>query len=233
MIIESILQHYTKEEKDREWSNGLRGSSAGKCARAIAYQVHGYEAEPLSARARMVFRMGDLVEQDMLNACKASGVELTNLQEEVSVIIDDVEIKGHIDAQIGSVLVDFKSTNTFRFRECKKGNVDDSYKAQMHFYMKAKGLTDALIVYYDKNTSQVCECRVEWDDAIWNQVEQRFKAVINSTKENLPDREYSLTSKGALPWQCQYCSFNKHCWKNQETTIVNGKPVTTVKGEVK
>lgn len=231
MIIESILQHFTKEEKDRDWSKGLRGSSAGKCARAIAYQIHGYEAEPLSARARMVFRMGDLVEQDLVNACLSSGVDLVNQQEEVSLIIDGVEIKGHIDGQIGSTIIDFKSTNTFRFRECKKGTVDDSYKAQMHFYMKAKGLKNALIVYYDKNTSQVCECPVDWDDAIWNQVEQRFKAVINSTKESLPGREYKLTSKGTLPWQCSYCAYNKHCWPNQETSLVNGKPVTTVKGE--
>lgn len=229
MIIEHILQHFSKEEENREWSTGLRGSAAGKCARAIAYQVHGYTAEPLSARARMVFRMGDLVEQDMIDACLASGVELTNLQEEVELTIDGTRITGHIDAQLDDIIVDFKSINTMRFKQADKGIIDDSYVAQMHFYMKAKGLTKALVVYYDKNVSAVCEVKVRFDEAIWNQVEQRFKSVIHSTPDELPSREYGLTSKGTLPWQCSYCAYNKHCWPEQQTDFVKGKPVTTIK----
>lgn len=234
MLIEHIKQHWNKHEEARSWSNGLRASSSGKCARAIAYQYHGYDAEPLNWRARLVFRLGDIIESDLVGVARLYG--LTDEQKECSITIDGVEIKGHVDGILGDTVVDFKSTTTFGFKKAKgnptKGVKEDvgDYLFTMHFYMKALSLEKALLVYYCKEQSDLHEVSLKYDPKIWDMVEERFRKVILSKKDSLPDREFFPNEKGALPWQCSYCSFNRQCWPEYSLAFDGaGKPHLYVK----
>lgn len=227
MLIEKIKEHWNQYKETRGPDNGLRASNSGKCARSIAYKYHGFEGAPLNWRARLVFGLGDMVEKQCVDVMKNYG--LTDMQKECSVTIDGVEIKGHIDGLFQGLVVDFKSTTTFGFKNAKKGDVGD-YLHTMHFYMKALGLKQALLVYYCKEQSDLCEVLVNWDDTAWAQVEERFRKVLKSTKENLPAREYGPNAKGALPWNCTYCAFTKNCWPNYTLSFSDaGKPVMTVR----
>jgi hypothetical protein len=63
---------------------------------------------------------------------------------------------------------------------------------------------------------------------IWNEVENRFLSVIKSTPDNLPDREFRENEKGALPWQCSYCSFVGHCYPDYSLSFdKDNKPILT------
>lgn len=252
MLIESIREHYDKTEKEREWSNPLRCSSSGKCVRALAYQLFGYTPEPLNFRARMVFRLGDLIESDLVDACmqcypnfkagkeyiKYVGGDLYKAYEqfEVTLKVAGLDITGHLDGYIEKdgkpdVLVDFKSMAKFGFDRAEKGEVDEGYLAQAHCYMKAMGCTKFLFVCYCKDTSALCEVPIKWSDAEWKKVENRFKKLAKATKDELPEREHGVTDKGTLPWQCSYCNFNKHCWPEAKLEFTkHGKPVFRIGG---
>ncbi|MDI6726644.1 MAG: PD-(D/E)XK nuclease family protein [Smithellaceae bacterium] len=221
MLIEQILAHYNREEKDREWANPLRGSNAGKCQRAMAYQLHGFPALPLRARARLVFRLGDLIEKDLTEIAVLYG--LTRMQEEVSVEIAGQRITGHIDGVINETVVDFKSCTTYRVKEARRGQV--AYNEQMQFYMKATGLQTALVVYYVKEDSELYEQLIHFDPQVWEQIEARFTRVMQSTPENLPDREYGPDEKGRLRYPCSYCNWVNLCHEGYDLSFDGkGKP---------
>lgn len=177
----------------------------------------------------MVFDLGDTIEDQLVKVAVQYG--LKDLQKECSVTIDGVVIGGTIDGILDDMIVDFKSTTTHSIKAAMRGDVG-SYDRQMHFYMKALGFSKALLVYYCKETSNLHEVLIHWDDNIWNEVEERFRKVIRSTKENLPDREYGPGKTGRLPWQCSYCAYVETCWPDVKLNFDDaGKPQLFVKKE--
>lgn len=230
MIIEKIKKHLddlSKSEK-RENKNLLRASSSGKCTRAIAYSYHGFEGTSLNWRAQLVFKIGHHTEADLQEIAKLYGLD--DFQKECSIKINDVEIIGHVDGIWDKThVVDFKTTTTYGFKEAKKGIVGD-YLYQMNFYMKALGLKHAILVYYCKETSDLHEVHLDFDELAWGRIKTKFEKVLSSTKESLPAKDYAPNEKGVLPWQCSYCSFNKHCFPDFELTFNDsGKPQLTKK----
>lgn len=65
MIIERVLRDLDTPDDRHQGGNPLRGSRLGRCARQSAYMLwpDAYPPEPLSARAKLVFRFGDLIHE--------------------------------------------------------------------------------------------------------------------------------------------------------------------------
>lgn len=223
MLIEKIKSQLDAVPPRPSSKGTLRASSSGKCTKAIAYSYHGFEELPTRWRGKLVFKMGDHTESDLVEY--ASKVGLTDMQKECSAVINGVEIFGHIDGIFNNThVVDFKSTTTFGFKDAKKGDVG-AYLYQVTFYMHALGLSKALLVYYCKETSDLCEVEITYSSTIWNQIVERFTKVINSSPDDLPDRDYEANAKGILPWQCSYCSFVNLCRPDYHLTFnEKGKP---------
>lgn len=231
MLVEQILYLIEKEEKSKTKSSPLRMSASGHCTRQIAYAYHGFEAEPLAPRAIMVFRLGDKIEteiKDLLIKYPPENYEITTSNDEISFEIDGHKILGHVDGIIKSpiqAILEIKSVNTLRFKSLDREGIPSDYIYQATAYMKATGLDKTLFIFYNKDTSHMKELELAYDPSIWKVIEDRFRRVINSNKDNLPDQDYGPSSLGKLPWQCSYCSFNKHCWPNADLTFdKQGKP---------
>lgn len=232
MLIEKIKNHLNNQQ-DNYKSNGLRASNSGKCTRQLAYLYHGFEGQKLNWRARLVFKLGHQIEADLVDIAQHYG--LTDMQRECSLEIAGKAISGHIDGILnGDTIVDFKSCTTYSMKAAKKGDVGD-YVYQMNFYMHALGLKQALLVYYCKETSALHEVILKYDPLIVNQIIEKFTKVIQSAKDNLPDRDYGPTKTGLLPWQCSYCSYVTQCYENTVMEFTpDGKPqifINKQKGE--
>lgn len=227
------INKYLTDLPSRPESKALRGSSAGSCGRALGYTRHGAPGEKLSSRTHLVFELGNTIETQLMQYAVPLG--LTDAQKEVSMTINGEEIKGHIDGLFKDELgeqwvIDFKSINTLGFKRAAGGFQNDKYVAQLHFYMKALGLNKSMLVYYNKDTSHLCEQSVFWDETVWQKIENRFREVINSTPENLPGREYEPNEKGIFPFQCSYCPHSKICWPDAEVVFdKNYKPIMKLK----
>jgi len=65
MIVNELWDAMKKEEKQRIWSNPVRLSGTGKCPQAIAFQLLGFEKEPLEPRVKLLFRVGDHTEAEV------------------------------------------------------------------------------------------------------------------------------------------------------------------------
>ena len=243
MIVEAILKAAEAHGASRSESYPLRLSNAGTCARKIAYQLHRIPGEPLSARSVLVFQLGDITEAALREWAKKGSVEIGSPQLEVSMSVNGTGITGHLDGTILSEgaqhVIDFKSISTRGMDRVKMDGPPYEASCQVNAYMEAADLkTWALLVYYDKNTSHLYECTVEYDPVIVKQIRSRFKRVIDSTVDSLPERAHELvmemvrrkpTGQWILPWQCSYCAWKRPCWGVKEPEYgVGGRPVWVV-----
>lgn len=235
MIIEYILSGISKEEESRERTSPLRMSSSGKCARAVAYQLHGYEAEALNSRANMVFRLGHTIESEVKALIEkyCSHLKITYPKDTITYEVDGKTIVGHIDGLVNNdTVLEVKSINGMRFKMLDREGIPSDYKAQACSYMKALNVKKALFIFYCKDTSHLKEMEYEFDPFLWEKIYNRFSSVVQSTKENLPEREY-LPNKGKLLWNCSYCSYNKHCYPEAKLEFdKNNKPQYLIKEAV-
>lgn len=65
MLVDRVLSDLDLPDAEDMTGNALRGSNLGRCARQLAYRMFkdAYPPEPLPARARLVFRFGDMIHE--------------------------------------------------------------------------------------------------------------------------------------------------------------------------
>ncbi|MEN6414404.1 MAG: hypothetical protein ABFC84_16830 [Veillonellales bacterium] len=217
-------------EEGRETKGKLYLSSIGKCPRQLAYAYHGFEkkGKEIDSRAKIVFWTGDLVEMTVTNLAKLAGVNLlaTGLQQiTVDFPVNGTVVKGHPDGLVlnGNLyLLEVKSMSGYGFEKFEKGEVEESYLAQVNCYLDALHLNEAIMVALNKESGVLAEKRIVKDMAVVERCKKNAEAVLHSTPENLPPapKEYDRNDKGFYPWQCLYCAYWGHCRTNAEKVLV-------------
>lgn len=216
----AFQRQFMAKGEDRAGSVSL--SQAGKCARQIAYNYHGYEknGKEIDGRARMIFFQGDLVELTLMTLAKLAGCPIVGTglnQINITLDVNGVLINGHPDGfLIGSDmtrLVECKSMASYAFDRFENGEVDDSYAAQINAYLEATNLDECVLVAMNKDNGIVKETVIYRDPILINKIKDNLNKVLISTKEALPDQpiELNADAKGMYPWNCLYCSYWKTC----------------------
>lgn len=251
MLVEAVRKYYEEEALKRVREPFLRPSLVGHCARQVWYQLRGYSAEPLNYNTLLKFRLGDLIESDLVDACvkcypdfkagepipRVVGGDIYQAYKQFEVTIGvgpGVSIVGHIDGYIEKkgkpyCIVDFKSAAAQSFDAVERtGDVGEGYVAQAHCYMKGMGVDRFLFVYYNKNLSTLTEIPVKWNQATWDKLAAKILMLANPNAVT-PPREHEPNQKGYLPWQCGYCSYRQHCWPEAKMEFSkSGKPMFKV-----
>ena len=212
----------------------LRLSSSGKCPRQLAYGVfHPDEREELSARALNVFIHGDLLHEKERNLIKQV-TYLTDVEKRVEFEVrPGLTVVGHIDGKIfinkKPMILDIKSINTRGFKEAVEGQPRPEYIAQVNGYMEAEDVDSAVLWMYNKDTSHRAALIIERDEAVIQEIRERFISVADATADALPGRMYEpqleirkgkTTGREYLPWQCGYCPFVERCWGGEGFELV-------------
>src|SRR5882724_7302746 len=65
MLIDRVLADLDLPDPEERTGNAIRGSRLGRCARQSAYMLwpDAFPADPLPARAKLVFRFGDMIHE--------------------------------------------------------------------------------------------------------------------------------------------------------------------------
>lgn len=242
-VLEAVNQHLVGKNAERKGASPVRLSASGSCARKLAYGLHYPEqASELSHRALSVFALGHTLhdqERELIRkvAILHSEEWLVRLPIEVDGRV--VEVEGHLDGIVemadGPALIDIKTMSRAGFEQTQRDGVSYEYRAQLNAYMEATGIRRAYLWAYCKDTSHRTVFAVRYDPALVEEVKERFRRVLRSSPEALPEREFTPQAeirKGQpsgreyLPWQCSYCSYNESCWAGTGfvKVIENGKP---------
>lgn len=223
---------FKRQFMNNEKSNNvgkLRLSSAGRCARQLAYAYHGFEekGKTMDARSKLIFWTGDLVEMTIVALAKISGCHIVSTgfnQIRVSLAVGDSWIEGHPDGLMIKngvlYLVEVKSMSSYSFEKFEKGIIDDSYLAQVNTYMEALQVDKCIFIGLNKENGVMHEQILERSSAIVTESKVNLRSVMDSTREKLPPQPFKPDEKGFLPWNCLYCSYWGQCWPTAEKVLV-------------
>ena len=208
----SITSSFSEDEENR---TVLRMSNIGKPARQLWYESHR-DPEPLPYALRLKFLYGHMLEELLVLLLKMSGHSVEDQQKE-----HELEgIKGHQDARVDGVLVDFKSASGRSFSKFKNHKlIDDDpfgYVGQMSAYAEADKDEEAAFIVIDKQTGEVVVMPLDKMEMIDPVGKIKYlKEMIKSDAP--PERCYSPVPDGQsgnlkLSTSCSYCRFKFECW---------------------
>lgn len=224
-------------DKDRDSKGKLYLSSAGKCARQLAYGYHGVapKGKEIDGRSKMTFFAGDLIEIVIVQLAKLAlkkyggGAIFATGKDQITVDfpVGDTILHGHPD---GLYLqkkiirgVECKSMSSFGYRKFEKGEIDDTYLAQMNVYMDALGTEEMIVIAYNKDSNVLGEKIIIKDRRIIAKCRENLLNVIISTPDKLPPPAYpDVDAKGNYSWRCLYCAYFGHC-KPQAEKVLMGR----------
>ena len=163
----------------------------------------------MDPRSSRVMHNGDFVHARLAEVLQKVGV-LKEEDVEVSLPENDI-VRGRVDAIIEvdgeKLVVDFKSMNSFQFKTLESPSPD--HVKQVMLYLHFLSLKKALLVYECKNTQELKEFEVLYDDNVVNQslaYFYRLKSQIN--QDVLPDVPEDIEK-----WKCDRCPFLEECKK--------------------
>ena len=228
LALDAVRAYWDCKKSDRPESH-IGMSALGHCGRQLAYKYHEIPGNPYDWRAKIIFDDGHL-HHDQIRKALAEGLVLMNscyslVKEEEQVSLGYVT--GHIDGMLEhddikcenkehrDLLLEVKSMNDRGFNEFKKtGELSKEYAIQTSAYMRATGVSGALILAKNKNSGEMLQLLYNGDSDL---LDQRLRVLYDVHKSGQPEdvlREYGPNAAGVLPWNCGYCPFVRLCWRD-------------------
>ena len=217
-IRRALFERNQAEERAKEGNpSGLlavdRMSQSGKCVRKRWADVRGIPIDhgcSLRPETLAIFRLGHVIEKEVVELLTLAGYEVTDTQRVVGV---DRWI-GHIDGiiRIGGrlLLLEIKSAKAKKFEELEQigdySRWNSAYAAQIQAYLGAlpDEISGALVVVYNKDNSElyteyVAENRFAFEDL-------KAESRIVTESPTVPDRPKKASRTGRTPpLYCGYC----------------------------
>lgn len=218
-LAETIEQVVLKDDAERsKYHQGPRdhfwASDVFKCKRQLFYEFKDVPKKALDARALLIFKAGDAFHDLVKNYLWRSGIlraEEARLPEKAR---EELNLTGRFDAMVSSTpegdreLVEIKSISHFGFEDMIEPK--EEWVGQLMIYMHYLAVKKGVIFAINKNTSEMKQWPIEYNEAIFEKVKGYFLEVAKFIKEDKEsDRPYARDS-----WQCGYCKFNGHCWRD-------------------
>lgn len=127
-------------------------------------------------------------------------------------------VVGSIDGKVRihdvEYIFELKTMNPDGFNYLR--NAKSNHVNQVHFYMKACGLTDAVICYINKSTGELKEFYIEFDESRMELLEDMLDALNTSRQSNeLPSCHSSCTGSSRMR---KLCPFSGICFRANNLT---------------
>lgn len=206
--------------------NGARrrylGMSAigGPCDRALWYGFRGFTSVPVDGRAKLIFELGDCIEEILIRRLREAGYRVDGEQLEFEA--HEGFFRGHCDGVIHGItkrphILECKSANRKRFDSFRKfgvRQVSPTYYCQVQCYMGYGRLERALVVIYCKDTSEIYSERIHFVEPDFEALHERAYRIITANK--IPERAF----EDPETMECRWCDYRIHCRMPEESVIV-------------
>ena len=221
-IEDKIDEAYQREGRDQRRKYIGASSVGGDCLAEQSFAFRGFPETPPSAKLKRIFKMGHVIEDIVVADLKKAEIDvfevdgLTGRQFEYRSHGDHVQ--AHADGQMqydGELrLLEIKSMNDRKWKECKKKGVRSShprYQSQMQMMMAMSGIGSCVFVAYNKNTSEYLSEIVTYDEfeasAILDKIERVMRGDAPKITDNIDD------------WRCRGCFQRGSCWLGERPKV--------------
>ena len=245
----------------------------GLCIRRMVYHRLEVPHRPLPGRTVLIFDDGHWHEAASAKWINKTGIKLHDQQLGVDIplprpigqgypctvcgrTIAPTHMHGHIDGLLTDVLGvvrlwEHKAIGHYAFKEALDGELPLDYIAQGCTYLssdelRARGVTEAILLLKSKNTSAYCEFRFSYDpehdrctmiemiasngescslnemiDGILTSSFAKFETVEEHAAHLMfPARSYRQDT-----WRCSYCLWGETCWNGYADEVANRTPL--------
>lgn len=142
-------------------------------------------------------------------------------------------LHGHIDGIIQTLdgrelLYEHKALSFYQFERYTKileaGEIpapDEYYMAQLHLYLasdeiRKTGIDTAIFFVKCKNTSRMLDFVIPFNEAVAKAMIKKLQDVEEyGETRRIPARPYDRN----IDWQCQYCAWSKHCYRDYDKEL--------------
>ena len=218
------IEQKNRERSELEPPRHDRMSGAGGCVRDRWASLRGLpldEGKGFSPRILALFRLGHIIEDEVISLLQQSGYEVTDQQMEVG----SGDWVGHIDGIVWVTdgfrsrpsLLEVKSANARRFEQLEGSNYRDwspGYYDQIQAYLAhmpehLSEVQDAHVVVYNKNTSEMIVERILFDPERATELKEN-SLIVTTRGEVAPPRPKAATAKSCK--MCRWCDRAEWCW---------------------
>lgn len=213
-LIEQSLETKSSEAP-REY---IGASSIGNdCNRAIWYSAKGYISSSVSARLKRTFDLGKLIESmllEYLDYIPELKIIRPNTVNNQLACADNMMpyFSGHIDALIVAygeeIILEIKSAKDDSFKKFIKDDLkqwSSHYYAQIQAYMGMYNKNKAIILVFNKDTSQLHHELVYADDLYYCELQQKARTIWEAVEP--PER----INKNPSFYKCVNCLYKETC----------------------
>jgi len=202
-LVDEYLEKNQTQRQDPGWFHPSMLSNS--CDAMLAFAYMGTEGKSFTkARIKRLFAHGHDAEARWQGYIRALGIAQCHTPEDRLIEIPHLKIRGELDN-----IVRNPHTQELYIWDCKTMNTDDwdklrapvpSHVIQMHPYMFAKGILQAMLTYENKNNQDAKHYTIRFDSKLWHSLEVRLLNIIEQVeKKKLPWRTPLLNDS-----QCQY-----------------------------
>lgn len=200
---------------DKKTRDYIGASTIGSdCLRQIWYEFKGFQATEVPTKTRRTWTIGKVLEGTILDWLTEAGLEISRTWG--NLVAENMPyFKGHLDS------VWMKNGKPFAILEIKtakdasflifvnKGLIkwQPQYYAQIQTYMGMSGIHRAYILVLNKDTSDISDELVLFDEVFYEKL--RGKASMIANAHAAPPK----INGSPLWYQCKMCKFNKVCHK--------------------
>lgn len=183
-----------------------------KCWRKLWYNYHLKREKILDGQLKRIFKMGNIIEEQVIKDIVSSGYLIKDTQRYFSDI--DNNFRGHCDGIVyghdleEELLIEIKSSSSKNFSIFEKKGVKnhptygEKYEAQMQCYLYYSGLSNGLFIVENKDTQKwYCEI-IKADNYIAKEYIEKAEKIIKSENPG------SGLSKRLDWYECTYCDYN-------------------------
>lgn len=195
------------KDKPRRYIGG--SNIGGPCEAALSFSLRGFPDDEPTPKTQRIFQLGHKLEDLIIADLKRSKITVLDRDPETNWQFAYQKygghIRGNVDGQIevadGELaLLEIKSMNAAKWRAFVKKGVAEShpqYVAQMQTYMGLGGFEKAVLLGYNKDTSEYhCEV-VEFDLIEFHALMARAERVMGGHAPRVTDN--------ADDWRCKFC----------------------------
>lgn len=196
-----------RKSKPRAYIGG--SNIGGPCEAALSFSLRGFPDDEPPPKTQRVFALGHALEDLIVSDLKHSGITVIDRDPETNWQFAYQKYGGHIrgnaDGQIevanGELaLLEIKTMNAAKWRAFVKKGVAEShpqYISQMQTYMGLGGFEKAVLLGYNKDTSEYhCEV-VEFDLIEYHALLARAERVMGGQAPRVTDNPDD--------WRCRFC----------------------------
>lgn len=205
------LIHETAKKKKEHPRSYLGCSELGHpCERYLWYSFrHFPRNEPFPGRVRMIFEMGNVVEDIVIGRMRDAGFEIWGQQNGYEMV--DGWCQGHCDGicsheMLGNRphLLEIKSASNSKWLKfCDSGiKLEPKYAAQVQLYMGFEKLERCVFLVYNKDNSDIYTEIVHFQPRTFSALQEKAKRII--VANSIPD-------KSNRKEDCKWCDYSIIC----------------------